>query len=173
MLYKSTKPNKSTHYKKQYKIQPTIVAPLKLSPSLYNRVMSLHTARWHCGALQILFPSPICALALLLFHQPQMQLAVILEGFHCESSTSLASGMNHTRTQHCKGVQTEHRGTHSLHHTFISRRQLAIEYMTRLRRDLHRFRDAEADREEARDVYRVIILCSKSHTRMWVDFKAI
>lgn len=70
---------------------------LKLIPRPETPVIPLHIARWHCGALQILFPSPICALALL-FHQPQIQLAVILEGFHCESSTSLASGMSHTHT---------------------------------------------------------------------------
>lgn len=92
---------------------------------------------------------------------------VSLGGFHCESSTSLASEISesHTHSQKHSHRHT-HTGTQSLQHTnlqltntytFISSRQLAMEYMTRLRRDLHSLRDTK-NRERRRQDKRVYFL---------------
>lgn len=74
------------------------------------------------------------------FLWPRIQLVVSLWGFHCESTTSLASEISETHT---------HSDTQTHAPTFIRSRQLAMEYMTRLRRDLHSFRDA-INRKETR-----------------------
>lgn len=98
---------------------------------------------------------------------------VSLWGFHCESSTSLASEISETLSlshtcrrntpsrRHTSGqTQTRTQGhIHTTHWdtqtpTFISSRQLAMEYRARLRRDLQSLRDAKnKDRRRQTQVY--------------------
>lgn len=65
---------------------------------------------------------------------------------HTHTHTPLQTHPDRAHTQH---VHFKHcRNTAWSEHTFISRRQLAIEYMTRLRRDLQSLSDAEAEWED-------------------------